>query len=53
MGQDDVIESLPKKANRLGIITSGPIEEVQIAGYTKKEEKVFGSLKVVWLERNR
>lgn len=53
MGPEDVIESLPKKLNRVGVITSGPIEEVKIPGYTKSTEKVFDSLKVVWLERQR
>ncbi len=51
MGPDDVIETLPKKINRLGVITSGPIEEIQIPGYTKKEEKIFDSLKIIWMER--
>lgn len=53
MTEEDIVSSLPKKVNRLGVITSGPIEEVEVTGYTKEEEKVFGSLKVVWLQRIR
>ena len=53
MTDEDVISSLPKKTNRIGVITSGPIEEISLAGYTKEEDKVFGPLKVVWLEKIR
>ena len=53
MTEGDIVSSLPKKVNRVGAITSGPIEEIVIPGYTKKEEKVFGTLKVVWLQRIR
>ena len=53
MTEGDIVSSLPKKVNRVGTITSGPIEEIVIPGYTKKEEKVFGTLKVVWLVRSR
>ena len=53
MTEGDIVSSLPKKVNRVGAITSGPIEEIVIPGYTKKEEKVFGTLKVVWLVRSR
>ncbi|MFZ5932569.1 MAG: glycosyltransferase family 39 protein [Patescibacteria group bacterium] len=53
MAPEDVIETLPKKVNRVGVITSGPVEEITIASYTKKEEKVFDSLKVIWLTKNR
>ncbi len=53
MADGDIVSSLPKKVNRVGAITSGPIEEITIPGYTKGEEKVFGTLKVVWLVRSR
>ena len=53
MTDEDIVSSLPKKVNRVGVITSGPIEEVSLPGYTKSEERVFDTLKVVWLIRLR
>ena len=53
MTDTDVTSSLPKKLNRVGVITSGPIEEIMIADYTKSEDKTFGSLKFVWFERKK
>jgi hypothetical protein len=53
MTEGDIVSSLPKKVNRVGVITSGPIEEITIPGYTKSEKKIFGTLKVVWLVRSR
>lgn len=48
MQEGDVIQKLPK-ANRIGVITSGNIDEVSLPGYTKEEIKHFGNLKFVWL----
>ncbi|MEK7111920.1 MAG: glycosyltransferase family 39 protein, partial [Patescibacteria group bacterium] len=53
MTDTDVTSSLPKKLNRVGVITSGPIEEIMISDYTKSEDKTFGSLKFVWFERKK
>jgi mannosyltransferase len=58
MTESDIIDSLPsgkeaKKINRIGVITSGPVEEVVLPGYTKSEEKVFGQLKFIWFLRLR
>lgn len=51
MTRDDIISSLPKKINRVGVITSGPIEEIALHGYTLNEAKVFGELKFVWYKK--
>jgi hypothetical protein len=56
MTKDDVINKLPSgkeaaKINRIGVITSGPIEEVFIPGYTKIEEHATGPLKIIWLRK--
>lgn len=51
MTKEDVISTLPKKINRVGVITSGPVEEISLPNYSKQEEKVFGSLKFVWYTR--
>lgn len=48
MEDGDVISELPPQVTRLGVVTSGPIEEVILPGYTKEEMKAFGSLKFLW-----
>jgi len=58
MTEDDILSALPtgnaaRRINRIGAITSGPIEEVSIPGYTKVDVKVFEPLKIVWLVRLR
>ncbi|MBI3397353.1 glycosyltransferase family 39 protein [Candidatus Woesebacteria bacterium] len=52
MTKDDILRSIPNKngsikTNRVGVITSGPVDEIMIAGYTKSEVKTFGELKYV------
>jgi hypothetical protein len=51
MEKDDVIASLPNK-KVIGVITSAPVEEVEIAGYHKAKSQQFGSLALIWMERN-
>lgn len=48
MSKDDIVSELPKKPNRVGVITSGAVDEISIPNYTKEEEKVFGTLKFLW-----
>ena len=51
MEKDDIITALPAVSGRIGVVTSGPIEEVNLPGYTKKEEKEFGTLKFLWFSK--
>lgn len=51
MEKDDIITTLPTVSGRIGVVTSGPIEEVNLPGYTKKEEKNFGTLKFLWFSK--
>jgi len=53
MTKDDIIRDLPSQKNRIGVITSGPVEEVGLAGYTKGEVKEFGTLKFIWFQKAR
>jgi uncharacterized membrane protein len=46
----DISRSIPKGTYRIGVITSGSVDEVQIPLYTKSEVKEFGSLKIIWLQ---
>jgi len=48
MTKDDIIRKLPEKVSRFGVITSGNIAEINLPGYTKERDRVFGSLKFVW-----
>lgn len=51
MEKEDVITSLPNQ-KVLGVITSAPVEDVKIAGYHKIKSQQFGSLALIWMERN-
>jgi hypothetical protein len=48
MEESDIINSIPDKTKRIGVVTSGPIEEISIPGYTEVKNKNFGNLKFVW-----
>lgn len=52
MTKDDTVSSIPK-INRVGVITSGVVEDVFLPGYTGKEVKTFGDLKFIWFSVNR
>jgi len=57
MEEDDIIREIPTtlpgkvRLQRVGVITSGPVEEVQIPNYTKSEVAVFGDLRFIWYEK--
>jgi hypothetical protein len=50
LDKNDLIRELPEK-QRVGVVTSGPIEEVSLPNYTKDTEKEFGSLKFIWFQK--
>jgi len=52
MEKSDIISAIPGRPNRIGVISSGHVDEVVIPGYTKTTEIVtFGDLKFQWLEK--
>ena len=56
MTKEDITSSIPakidsKKVDRVGVITSGPVDEVNVSGYTKNEVREFGDLKFIWLNK--
>jgi uncharacterized membrane protein len=53
MEESDIIRKLPEGALRIGAVTSGPVEEIMLPGYTKEEEKSFGTLKFVWYQKGK
>ena len=50
MEESDVIHKLPK-ANRIGVVTSGEIDEISLPGYTEESSKTFNELKFVWYRK--
>lgn len=53
MTEEDILREIPRKINRVGVITSGDIAEIEIANYTEEEAQSFGSLKFIWYQRRR
>jgi hypothetical protein len=51
MEKSDIISEIPKSANRVGVYTSGPIEEIEIPGYTEVEIKEMNGLKFIWYQK--
>ncbi len=47
----DTVYSIPKNAFRVGVITSGPVEEVKIPNYNVGEIHTFSDLKFIWFTR--
>ena len=50
MEEGDVIHELPGGIERVGVVTTGPIEEIELPGYTESEIAEYGRLKFVWYE---
>ncbi|MEJ2348004.1 MAG: glycosyltransferase family 39 protein [Patescibacteria group bacterium] len=53
MTDEDILREIPKTAKRLGVITSGPVDEIELPNYTEGEFAPFGDLKFIWYQRNR
>lgn len=56
MEEGDIINELPKQKTqsfRIGVVTSGSVDEITIPGYTVSEVKDFGQgLKFIWFSRS-
>lgn len=53
MQSEDIIRKIPENTKRIGVITSGPVEEVDIPSYTKEKIKTFDRLKIIWLVKQK
>jgi uncharacterized membrane protein len=53
MEKGDIISSLPKDAKRLGVITYKNAGELKINGFKASEEKRFGNLNFVWMNKTK
>lgn len=52
MGEGDIIKEIPKEVVRLGVITSGSVEEVKVEGFARLASFEVGDLKFVRLVPN-
>ena len=50
MSDEDIVREIPAKTRRVGVVTSGPIEEVGIDGFSRGEVREFGQLKFILME---
>lgn len=51
MEPEDIIREIPEGDSRVGVITSGPIDEVNLPGYTESEIVSFDRLKFIRLTK--
>jgi uncharacterized membrane protein len=51
MEESDIVRELPETAVRVGVVTSGPIDEIDLPGYTELEVKEFKNLKFIWYQK--
>jgi len=52
MEESDIINEIPDGIKRVGVVTSGPVDEITIDGYTEGEAKAFSNLKFVWFTKD-
>lgn len=53
MEEGDIIREIPENAQRVGVVTSGSVDEVSLPGYTEGTVKDFDGLKFIWYEKNK
>jgi hypothetical protein len=51
MEKSDVIRKIPEDVKRVGVVTSGSINEVNLPGYSESETKIFEGLNFAWHQR--
>lgn len=51
MEEEDVIRILPETNGRVGVVTSGSIDDIELPGYTEDEQKILGNLKFIWYQK--
>lgn len=52
MEKDDVIREIPGSTNSVGVVTSGPVDEIKIPGFIQIESKDFSGIKYVLLTKD-
>jgi hypothetical protein len=52
MTDADIVNEIPEGTERVGVVTSGPVEEINVPGYTESEVRTSGNLKFVLMVKN-
>lgn len=53
METSDTIREIPDNTKRVGVITSGPLEEIKIEGFKVEDKKEIGNLKFAWYQSSK
>ena len=51
MEPGDVVHEIPYTATRVGVFTSGSVDEIKIPGYTEENVHALSDLKFIWYEK--
>lgn len=51
MDKSDIVRRIPENTQRVGVVTSGSVDEITLPGYTENEVKAYDKLKFVWYSR--
>lgn len=51
MAENDILREIPLGTKRVGVTTSGPVDEIELPGYTESERWEEGGLKFLWYEK--
>ncbi len=52
MEESDVIRKIPKNSKRIGVVTSGSWNEIELNGYKVEDKKELGNLKFGWYTKS-
>ena len=52
MEEGDIIRTIPEGVTRVGVVTSGSVEEVVLENYTLESQNEMRGLKFIWLEKS-
>jgi hypothetical protein len=53
MEEGDIIRKIPKNVKRVGVVTSGPFDEIILPGFKPEDKKEMGNLKFGWFIADR
>jgi hypothetical protein len=52
MEDSDIIRQFPESTERVGVVTSGNVDEISLPGYTEMEARHFDKLIFVWYQKD-
>jgi uncharacterized membrane protein len=53
MEEEDIIRTIPRNIKRVGVVTSGPFDEIILPGFKPEGRKEIGNLKFGWFVTDR